>query len=273
MTHSLVRFTAALVAALSLSACGGTVNAPLDAEDRAGTVDTVSLGGTPEANAREGDEGTLLEGTATAGPVTCTGTTGGTVDISGTIHTTGSVDSVQVTAAINGGAASQVLVLGPQDFNHEGRHKYANYTVNLSLPNGTNTVEICFVQSGSQGREPKMFCAPALTIPVACEPPPSACSGQGFFGDIVGSGNLCNGKGPPHVPVHVKGDLGDAPALTISGPNGYSHSATMRRAGDSCVYQYNWGTQGGGGAGDYTFTVTGNGNTFTWTRPLSCKTK
>jgi hypothetical protein len=73
--------------------------------------------------------------------------------------------------------------------------------------------------------------------------------------------------------VHVKGDLGDAPALTISGPNGFSHSATMRRSGDSCVYQYNWNTQGAGGAGDYTFSVTGNGNTFTWTRPLSCKTK
>ena len=271
MKHPLVRLTAALFTALSLAACGGTVTAPLDAEERAGTVDTVTLEGTPQSNSQGDDEGTILEGTATAGPVTCAGTTGGTVDISGTIHTTGSVDSVQVTAGINGGAASQVLVLGPQDFNHEGRHKYATYSVNLSLPNGTNTVEICFVQSGSQGREPKQVCAAPVTVVVDCAPEENECSGVGFFGDIVGSGNLCNGNGPPNIPVHAKGDLGEAPALTISGPNGFSHSATMRHAGESCVYQYNWDAESNGGAGTYTFTVTGNGHTLSFTAELACQ--
>jgi len=214
------------------------------------------------------DRGTeIFAGTATVVSQTCNGGTG-SVTLAGTLTTTGSVDSAEITASVNGGAATQVGVINPQDFVHDGRVKTAEYSVTIDgLPNGTNTIQVCFDQSGSQGREPKHTCADVVVVVVNC----SECRGAGFFGDIVGSGNLCQGNGPPHIPVHVKGDLGDSPALTITGPNGYSLHAFMNHSGESCVYQYNWDTEGNGGRGQYTFTVTGNGHTYSFTRNLSCR--
>lgn len=214
------------------------------------------------------DQGTeIFAGTATVVDQTCNNGTG-SVTIEGTLTTTGSVDSAEITASINGGTATQVGVIDPQDFVHDGRVKTASYSVTIdNLPNGTDTIEVCFTQSGSQGREPKHTCADVVVVVVDC----SLCSGTGFFGDLVGNPNLCQGNGPPHIPVHVKGDLGDMPALLITGPNGYSFHAFMARSGESCVYQYNWDTEGNGGAGQYTFTVTGGGHTYSFTATLKCK--
>ena len=214
------------------------------------------------------DQGTeIFAGTAQVIEQTCNGDTG-TVTIEGTLTTTGSVDSAEIRATINGGTPTVVGIIEPEDFVHNGRIKTAQYSVTIELPSGTNSVSICFYQSGSQGRDPKQTCAETLVVVVDCS---SDCRGTGFFGDLVGNPSLCRGNGPPHIPVHVKGDLGNAPSLSITGPNGYSHQATMQRSGQSCVYQYNWDTAGNGGAGQYTFTVSGGGNSFTFTKTLHCK--
>jgi len=225
------------------------------------------VGSEGNALVRRTDRGTeIFAGTAEVTGQSCNNGTG-SVTIEGTLTTTGSVDSAEITASVNGGTAAQVGVIEPQDFIHDGRVKWAPYSITIDgLPNGTNTVEICFYQSGSQGREPKQTCADVVVVVVDC----SSCSGVGFFGDLVGNTNLCQGNGPPHIPVHVKGDLGDMPALVITGPNGYSLHTFMRHAGESCVYQYNWDTAGNGGAGEYTFTVTGNGHTYSFTATLRC---
>ena len=267
------------LATLALVACGGpTTNVDEMQrvhETEAAAPVTLDLGHDVKVSAAgggKGDNGTALSATASAGEVTCTSPEGGSVTVSGVLTTTGAVDSAEIRVSVDGGASTLRGIIQPRDFVHDGRYKNAAYSLDFDLSNGTHTISVCFVQSGSQGREPKQVCAAPVTVVVDCAPPPeNICSGVGFFGDIVGNGNLCNGNGPPHIPVHAKGDLGEAPVLTISGPNGFSHSATMRHAGESCVYQYNWNTAGNGGAGPYVFTVTGNGNTFTWTKNLSCR--
>ena len=169
---------------------------------------------------------------------------------------------------VDGGTATQVGVIEPQDFTGDGRDKTADYSVSLSLDSGTHEVVLCFTQSGAQGRKPKEFCTAPITVVVACD----TCAKEGPFGDIVGNPDLCNGGGPPHVPVHVSGDLGDSAALAIDGPNGYHLDATMDHAGDSCIYQFNWDTTGNGGAGTYSFTVTGaNGTSLSFTADLKCR--
>jgi hypothetical protein len=214
------------------------------------------------------DQGTeLFAATAEETGQTCNGDTG-TVTIEGTLSTTGSVDSAEIRASIDGAAETLVGVIDPEDFVHDGRLKVAAYSISIDLPSGTHEVSVCFYQSGSQGREPKQTCAETLVVVVDCS---NDCRGTGFFGDLVGNPNLCNGNGPPHIPVHVKGDLGNAPALSISGPNGYTHQATMDRSGESCVYQYNWDTEGNGGPGQYTFVVSGGGGTYSFTATLHCR--
>ena len=176
---------------------------------------------------------------------------------------------MEITASVDGATATRVGLLGPQDFSHDdGRYKSANYTVTVPATNGEHVIQICFIQSGSQGREPKKVCV-TVSVDVSCE---AFCEQQGVFGDLVGNPNLCNGNGPPHVPVHVKGEFGASAALTITGPNAYSFSATMRRAGDSCVYQYNWDTVGNGGAGTYSFHAVGeNGRVYDFSAELYCR--
>lgn len=245
-----------LVACAAALACSGGKSA--DAQRR----------GIASALIQRANQGTeIFAGTADVTGQTCNNGTG-SVTIEGTLTTTGSVDSAEITATVNGGTATLVGTIEPQDFVHDGRVKTAPYSITIdNLPNGTDTIQVCFDQSGSQGRESKHTCADLLTVVVNC----SVCSGAGFFGDLVGNTNLCQGNGPPHIPVHVKGDLGDSPSLTITGPNDYSLHAIMNRSGESCVYQYNWDTDGNnGGAGEYTFTVSGNGHTYSFTATLKC---
>jgi len=220
--------------------------------------------------AAQGDQGTSLSATAATTALTCTSEEEAQVDIGGVVTSTGSVDSVIITASINGGAPAQMGLIRPQDFSHDGRIKTASYSLSLNLPNGEHTVQVCFTQSGSQGREPKQTCAAPVTVVVDCAPD-NVCAGEEPFGNLVGNPSLCTGNGPPHIPVHVRGDFGEDPALTIAGPGGFTHSAAMNRSGESCVYQYNWDAESTGGAGTYTFTVTGNGNTLSFTAELRCQ--
>jgi hypothetical protein len=217
------------------------------------------------------DNGTELTATAqVAGEPVCTSETEAQVSLAGTVSTTGSVDSVIITVKLDDGDALTLDTLEPQDFTHEGRDKTASYAVSVAVPNGTHTLTVCFTQSGAQGREPKTTCAAPVTVTIDCASD-NACEEAEPFGDIVGNPSLCTGNGPPHVPVHVRGDFGEEPTLSIAGPGGFAHSAAMMHAGESCNYHYNWDTDGNnGGAGTYTFTVTGNGHSLTFTAELNC---
>lgn len=223
-----------------------------------------------KAAARGEDNGTSLSATAANTATTCTSEEAAQVDIGGTLTSTGSVDSAIITVSVDGGEATQMGIIQPEDFSHDGRIKTASYALSLSLANGEHSVQVCFTQSGSQGREPKQVCAAPVTVVVDCAPD-NVCEGMEPFGNLVGNPSLCTGRGPPHIPVHVRGDFGEDPALTIAGPEGFSFSAAMNHAGESCVYQYNWDAESNGGAGTYTFTVTGNGHTLSFTAELACQ--
>jgi hypothetical protein len=227
------------------------------------------LGSAGKASAQ--DSGTALSATGDVGGVACTSTEEATVTLSGVLTSTGSVDSAVITASVNGGEPVELGTLNPEDFSRGSRAKTANYSVTLSLPNGTHSVELCLTQSGSQGREPKRACATVEAVSVACAPE-NACSGASFFGNLVGNPSLCTGNGPPHIPVHFRGDFGESASLLISGPNGYGHSATLQRAGVSCNYHYNWQPTGNDGDGSYTFTaVSAAGDSYSFSANLSCE--
>lgn len=213
------------------------------------------------------DNGTVLTVVPSATVVSCTAAGTANVAFSGTLSTNGSVDSVEVTASVDGAAPVLLQTIQPQDFTHDGRTKTAPYAASLSLTNGSYATELCFTQSGAQGRTPKKVCAPSETVTVACV---ATCADVEPFGNLVGNPSLCKGNGPPNIPVHVRGDFGDAATLTISGPNGFTHAAAMRHAGDSCNYQYNWANTSDGGAGTYAFTVEGNGRQLVFSADLHC---
>lgn len=236
-----------LLVALAAAGCANTA----DTSQQASTV----------------DNGTTLTATATASAPVRSGDGTAGVAFSGTVTSTGSVDSVAITATVDGGTATQVGTREPADFSGSGRDKTADYSVSRSLANGTHEVVLCFTQSDAQGRDPKQFCTDPIPVVVACED----CAKTGPFGDIVGNPDLCNGNGPPHVPIHVSGNLGDSAALAVDGPGGYHLDATMDHAGHRCIYQYNRDTAGNGGAGTYTFSVTGaNGTSLSFTADLKC---
>jgi hypothetical protein len=235
-----------------------------------GTMTRVLMGAALTLAMTAYGNGTGLSATAHLDGVECASSAEATVTLSGTLKSTGSVDSAVITASVNGGEAVEVGTLQPDDFSRGGRNKTASYSVELSLSNGTHSVEICFTQSGAEGRESKRVCASAVPVTVACASD-SQCSGVAPFGNLVGNPSLCTGNGPPHIPVHFRGDLGESASLLISGPNGYGHSATLSHAGESCNYHYNWYPSGNEGEGTYTFTVVdANGGSFSFSAHLSC---
>ena len=251
-----------------LAACGGETTQG-ETSSLATRQDAVKV--SAQSSTGENDNGTRLSATGAVTGNTCTSTEAADVSIAGVLTTTGSVDSAIITVSVDGAEATQVGVINPQDFSRGGREKSAPYALTLSLANGEHSVSVCFTQSGAQGREPKAVCAETIVVVVDCAPEENVCAGAEPFGDIVGNPSLCTGNGPPNIPVHVRGDFGEDPALSISGPNGFAFSTTMRHAGESCIYQYNWDTSDNhGGAGTYTFTVTGNGQTLTFTAELKC---
>lgn len=188
------------------------------------------------------------------------------IGFSGSVITTGGIGPTTITASIDGGVASTTNTLTARDWVHDGRTKTAAYAFTLQVPNGTHTVTVCVDQPGSDTSPANHTCA-TVEVTVACA---TACGDAEPFGDIASNPSLCRGNGPPHVPVHVRGDFGDAPSLDITGPGGYAHAAAMRHAGESCNYHYNWDTAGNGGAGTYRFHVAGNGHTLDFTADLRC---
>ena len=110
------------------------------------------------ASLGDNDNGTRLRASEPLVVIHCGGNGQAQVDLSGTLTSTGSVDSADITYSINGGGAVPAGVINPQDFVHSGRTKTAPYNVTLTLPDGIYSVEICFTQSGAQGRLPKQDC-------------------------------------------------------------------------------------------------------------------
>lgn len=244
----------AVLSSLALGGCLGVDEAPAQVAQSARSTAT----GAP----------TLMV-TATVDAPVCVDDAAADVHIAGSLVSTGSVAPATITAAVDGGAATTVGTLASESFVHDGRTKTAPYDVTLRLANGEHSVELCFAQPGAGGNAGRQVCT-TVTVTVSCA---RSCSAARAFGNIVGNPNLCAGNGPPHIPVHVEGGFGAAASLTITGPGGFSHDATLRRAGDSCNYHYNWDSAGNGGAGTYTFTVEGNGNRLTFTAELGCRTR
>jgi hypothetical protein len=211
------------------------------------------------------DEGTELSVVGlTVGDPVCNGDDTGTISLTGVLETTGSVDSALVTLSVNGAAPTTIDVIPPGGFiDRDGRIKDAPFVESVTLDNGTHTLQLCFVQSGSQGREEKKVCTDVLTVVVDCGDA-DECARQGAFGNLVGNPSLCTGN-TPRIPIHWRGSFGEDASVAISGPGGFSATIDMRHAGNSCIYQGQWNTDadadGNGGAGSYTFVISGGGNT------------
>lgn len=205
--------------------------------------------------------------TAVADAPACVTSASATVKISGEITTTGSVAPTTITAAVDGGTATLIGSVTSADFTiRDGRTKVAAWSADLTLSNGTHTITVCVEQPGSMGNPRKTACATVVTVTVACQ---GFCGTTEAFGDIVHNPSLCTGSGPPHVPVHVRGDFGDDATLAITGPGGYARTVPIRHAGESCNYQYNWDTTGAA-AGSYHFVVTGNSHQYGFDAELHC---
>lgn len=201
-----------------------------------------------------------------ASPPACITSGSALVKISGEITTTGSVAPTTITAAVDGGTATLIGSVTSADFtDRDRRTKVATWSADLTLTNGTHTIVVCVEQPGSMGNPRKTACATVFTVTVACE---GYCGTTEAFGDIVHNPSLCTGNGPPHVPVHVRGDFGDDATLVITGTS-YTRTTPIRHAGESCNYQYNWDTTGAP-AGSYHFVVTGNSHQYSFDAELHC---
>lgn len=219
------------------------------------------------------DQGTYLMADLAAGEVQCQDADSGAVELSATLLTSGSVDSAQVLLAVDGGDPAQIGVIEPQDFEHDGRIKTAAFAGEVSLPNGTHTLTLCFVQSGAKGRAPKQVCG-EIEVTVDCAPKAICDEGAEFFGNVPHNPRMCTGKGTPHIPVHLRGAPYEDVTLEIEGPGGFGLSMAMRHAGKSCIHHAQWDTRDGnhGGPGDYTFSAYVDGELIaTIERPIHCE--
>lgn len=250
MRTSLFRLPATLGLALCF-ACGG------GGDDATGQLAN-NINGVPatSASGSQSNNGTALTAVASGDPV-CLDANSAAVSVQVAVTTSGSVDSAVVTRSIGGGAETTVATIQPQDFVFSGRYKTAVLTDKLTVSNGTTDVTYCFTQSGAQGRESKKTCT-TFSVTVDCIATAESCDKVDLlFGNLVNNPVLCNGNGPPAIPVHFRGKATGAVSLTITGPQGFGLSAAMAKSGDSCIYQYLWDLRsaGNGGAGGYHFAV------------------
>lgn len=209
----------------------------------------------------------------------------GTADVSFTytVTSSGAADAATVSGQLDGGTVTNIATIASGNVNDGGgwtfggRYKtYVGHVDLTEVSEGSHTYTVCVDQAGSGGNPDKHVCE-SVSFSVDCDPA-DACSNTSVYGELPHNKNLCSANG--HIEVQFHGSFGDTANLTITGPNDFSFSTTVNRAGDSCNYHYNWnprpdGGTGNGGAGDYTFTITaGSGGTsgpLTDTEHLSCE--
>lgn len=84
----------------------------------------------------------------------------GELTVSGSLATSGSVDSAEVT--LEDGSVVKIGTIQPQDFIHDERVKFACFAFHVDLDklyiDAEEIEKVCFTQSGAQGREPKRTC-------------------------------------------------------------------------------------------------------------------
>ncbi len=183
-------------------------------------------------NKEQDDNGTRLSASP-VGATRCEGEGAPSVNITGTVTTTGSVDSVELVASIDGAEGQVVGEIAPQDFVHRGRFKDAAYTVQVSVPAGQHTLTMCFVQSGAQGREEKQVCAEAISLDVNCAPTDGGSGGQD--GGSGGGDQEPNDELPP---VTV---LAASPLANAAGWNNTDVTVTLTATDDrSGVKEIHW---------------------------------
>lgn len=224
--------------------------------------------------------GTSLSVSFSAPSIVCNGTEGASVTFYYTVTSTGAADAAVVTGQINSGPVFSITTIAAGNVNtgggwtFSGRDKTFSGTYQTTLANGTYTFTVCATQNGANGNPNKSACN-SETVVINCATDALTCANTAPFGEVPHNTNLCSASG--QIEIQFRGDFGAAANLEITGPNGFSFSTTVDRAGDSCNYHYNWnprpaGGTGNGGAGTYTFTATGNNQTpLVWTANLVCQ--
>ena len=206
--------------------------------------------------------------------IQCDPAGGARVSLSGKVQAT-SAGEVTISASTCGSAHQILGTVEPS----------ADFSMPLRLgPTGAHELVLCFMQSNGD-RTGSFVCSESFDLESQCDEPEEpieevpggslpvgerSCRDVGFFGDLVGNPSLCTGAGNLHIPVHARGAFGEAPQLTILGPNGFEHQAVMRHSGQSCNYHYDWDASQNGGAGEYSFTIRGAGETQSFIRHLEC---
>lgn len=228
--------------------------------------------------------------------VRCEPTGGASFEVQGEIEATAK-SSVTISASACGSGHEVLGTVSAEAFASAGADAKvrASYAVPMRMRLGAHAVVLCYTRKNGDGTG-SYVCSREFDLDSKCPPEGDPDGGAGLpagptpggtpsdvplegeqscrdvaaFGELVGSPSLCTGGGPLHIPVHVRGSFGEAPALTITGPNGYSHQAQLGHSGTSCNYQYNWSTEGNGGSGQYTFAVSGAGRSYSFSASLSC---
>jgi hypothetical protein len=235
--------------------------------------------GASDQTVKGADSGTYLSVTSALIGPTCTGPNLAEVTLDGVLKSTASSAWADVSATIDG-VTTSIDEIQPTEYSKDGRTKTFAYSYSFELADGDHSVQICFTQPSGKTR--MTACTQAYTFTTSCPAETASSCADHPFGETVAQGNknICSGSAAPHVNVNAKGDFGEQAQLLITGPAGsnYSKPATVDRAGNSCVYHYNWGNQfDNGGTGLYTFTLTsgagGTSEPLTWTAELFCNIK
>ncbi|MEZ4410647.1 MAG: hypothetical protein R3A52_29815 [Polyangiales bacterium] len=258
MTRPALAPSLALVVALASAACGPT--------DPSSGADSLAAGGEDPASL----PGSVFPDywvTVTAAAPVCVDGASGSVTLAGTVTSSVAPQPTTVWASVDGGAMAAIDVVAPAAFTRSGDLFVAPYAVPVSLYNGAHAVTLCFAQPSVDGEPAQQVCADPVRVTVACD----TCGPPEFFGDLVSNPSLCRGEGAARVPIHLRGDFGPEARLAIVGPNGFRHDAAMRRAGQSCNYQYVWSPAPGMTSGEYLFIATGNGVSARATASLACR--
>src|SRR5207237_7720602 len=115
------------------------------------------------------NNGTALLGNYCVAAPTCASDTQATWVLSGVIGSTGSTATATITVSFDGGPETVVGYIS--DWHHDGRDKEAAFSVNATGPIGTQRMELCFTQPGSDGRQSKQLCANTASSTPANAPP------------------------------------------------------------------------------------------------------